>query len=195
MINIKATAAALLMLAPSCLLGPGAASVLPPTVLLLESPQNRGSGIVIANNWILTAVHLLPVATAGGRLCEIAIAHPTLDLALIRCPGVVATGLRMASSMPKLHDPLSAYGWWLAEQFQRTDGYQGAQPYEMSAEVIHGCSGGAVVNARGELVGVIATVTYTSTWNGTDGYAVPQIAEYTSLDESVRAWIRFITRE
>ena len=156
--------------------------------MLLEGPMGSGSGVVIADGWILTAAHVLPVFTADGNPVGEAIEHPFLDLALIPCEAAVGTGLRMADVLPELHDPLRSYGWWLAVQYQMVEGFQGAAPGESSAPVIHGCSGGAVTNERGELVGIIATVSYARTQMG-DGYAITHMAGYTPIDEDVRGWI------
>ena len=178
-----ATLAAVLLL-PAC-----ATTWNHPNVLLLKGSRGMSSGVVIADGWILTAGHVLPVATAGGLECGPAIPHPTLDLALIPCPGAKAYGLRPATKLPWTYDRVSAYGWHKGEYLMKTAGYQAKQRGWMSAASIHGCSGGAVVNARGELVGILVQVRMTDVQNGWGEYALPHIARYTVLNEAVRSWI------
>jgi hypothetical protein len=160
-----------------------------PQVLRLTMPDGGfGSGVVIADDWVLTCMHCLPVETAGEFSAKHSIPHPYLDLGLVWVPGVKANGLQFGATA-QLHDPVSAYGWHLAKHFMRTDGYQGDKPDGMSAPIIHGCSGGAVVNADGQLLGVIAWVVYARTGGGWDSYALPHIAGYTPIGEDERIWI------
>lgn len=160
----------------------------PQVLLLTIEGGGFGSGVVIADDWIVTCRHCLPVATAGGLPAKHQIPHPTLDLGLVWVPGVKSNGLQFGAPA-QLHDPVSAYGWHLADHYMRTDGYQGASPDLMSAPAIHGCSGGAVVNADGQLLGVIAWVVYARTGGGWDSYALPHISGYTPIGEAERTWI------
>lgn len=192
-----AAASAVLMLATmSCCTLSFTTSTPPTVVRLFGLKGGGGSGVVIADGWILTASHVLPIVKANSYPCGKPILHPLLDLALIPCKGIEGSGLRISPRPLPLFAPVNAYGWWLGVQLMRTDGYQ-AGPGEMSAPVIHGCSGGAVVNACGELVGIIATVTYAATtWHiGKDGqvhrhgYAMVHMAGYTPIDSDVLKWI------
>lgn len=149
----------------------------------------RGSGVVIEDGRILTAAHVLPVTTADGMPCGKAIKHPTLDLALVPCPQAKARGLRLAQRPPKVYDRMYAYGWHLGRQLLRTEGYQGRHAGSVSTPVINGCSGGAVVNDRMELVGIMKTVAYRLTASNTDAYAIVHVAGYTPIDEDVLDWI------
>ena len=164
-----------------------------PAVVLLEMPQGgRGSGVIVAPDWLLTCAHCASAHTAGGLpVASVHIAPGgSVDMALMNVPGLrAASYVPIAAAGARLHDPVSAYGYHLGKQFQRTDGYQGAEADEMSAQIIHGCSGGAVVNADGELLGVIAWVRYTSTWSGRDGVPMPHMAGYTPITDALRAWI------
>lgn len=160
-----------------------------PNVPLLDGPMSLGSGVVIADGWILTVRHILPVDTADGLECGEPIIHPTLDLALIPCPGAEANGLRPATTGPWVYERLYAYGWHQGESLLKTEGYQGKTTGEMSAPVIFGCSGGPVINARGELVGIIDNVDFEDVMDGWGTYVVPHMAGYTVLDEAVRGWI------
>ncbi len=181
-----AAAALVLMIATSCTSMP-----LHPDVVLLRGPYSLGSGVVIAEDWVLTAKHVTPTNTARGLSVTRTIRHPTLDLALLYVPGLPYNGLPIGAA-PKLHDRLYAYGWHMAARYMKTEGYQGGQPNQMSASVIHGCSGGAVVNDRGELVGIISMVAFVATENGDDEYALPHMARYTPTDRAVRGWISYI---
>lgn len=194
MITTKRAAASVAFLIATACCTPTTSANLPPTVVLLTSTETgmpAGSGVVIAQGWVLTASHVLPVGTADGLDVAEVIEHPTLDLALLRVPGLLGYAVPLADELPKLHDPVHAIGWHLARQLQRTDGYQGGQPGQMSAPIIHGCSGGAVLNEAGELVGIIMSVGYTNTWTATDGSAVPQAAGYTPITADVVGWISY----
>ena len=147
------------------------------------------SGVVIADGWVLTAKHVLPARTVGGLASGEEIVHPTLDLALIHCPGVDPRGLVIAQEVPKVFDRLYAYGWHMGTRLMKTEGYQGDTAGHMSAPVMFGCSGGAVVNNRGELVGITMGLMSRKVQNGFGWYAIPHLARYTVLDEAVRDWI------
>jgi hypothetical protein len=151
--------------------------------------MSLGSGVVIADGWILSAKHLLPIETADGLPCGEPIVHPTLDLALIPCEGIKATGLEMATTGPWVYERLYAYGWHQGEQRMKTEGYQGHARGQMSAPVIFGCSGGAVINSNGELVGIIDHVDFENVTDGWGMYLVFHMSGYTVLDEAVRGWI------
>jgi len=163
-----------------------------PAVVLLEMPGGgRGSGVVIAPDWVLTCLHCGDANKAGGLSVHRLIPMPGApDMALMYVPGLRADHyVPLASEAARLHDPVSAYGYHLGRQFQKTDGYQGTEPEQMSAPIIHGCSGGAVVNADGELLGVITWVAYTGTYYGRDGYALPHMSGYTPITGDLRAFI------
>lgn len=169
-----------------------------PKVVLLSSIHrpNLGSGVVIADGWILTAAHNLPMTHADGLTLGEAIQHPYLDIALIPCEGAKSNGLKIATELPRLHDPLRVYGYWLGRQLQRTDGYQSHIIGQMSTPVIPGCSGGAVVNAQGELVGIVKNIGFIGVhdrrsggYDSARGVVVPQIAGYTLITSDVLGWI------
>lgn len=172
-----------------------------PNVVLMDGPANDGSGVVVVDGWILTAAHILPVTTADGEPVGEAIEHPFLDLALVPCEGVESWGLRISTEPLEVHEPLSAYGFWLARQLQRTDGYQGEYVGEMSAPAVHGCSGGAVVNERGELVGIIEALDAMRVYDrkSKDGYSmrfgtpVYHMVGYVPMTEDVVGWIIYVT--
>ncbi len=178
---IKTKLAAVMVLA-SCCTPPRA-----PTVLHLDGPNRQGSGVVIAEGWVLTAAHVLPALRANGFPCGPAIVHPTLDLALVPCLMAVDSGLEFGAA-PQTYDRLYSYGWHLGGYLLKTEGYQGRVTGTMSAAVIHGCSGGAVINARGELIGIVETVAYITDESGIE-HPLPHIAWYTPVDAAVRGWI------
>lgn len=180
MIKTKLAAASALVLASCC-------TPTAPTVLHLDGPDGEGSGVVIANGWILTAAHVLPVVTANGFPCGPAIVHPTLDLALVPCIVAADSGLEFGAS-PRTYDRLYSYGWHLGGYLLKTEGYQGRVTGTMSAAVIHGCSGGAVINARGELVGIVEAVAYITDESDVE-HPLPHIAWYTPVDAAVLGWI------
>ncbi len=181
---LRQTAALALLFVAGCTATPNH-----PNVLLMEGPGGKGSGVVIADGWILTAKHLLPIETASGMPCGEAIEHPTLDLALIPCAGAEARGLLPAIEPPRVHQRVYTYSWHQADTFMKTEGFQAKQLGWMSAPVIFGCSGGAVVNDRGELMGIIATVAFEDVIDGWGMYSVSHMAGYTTLNEAVRGWI------
>lgn len=177
----------LLTLATSCCVPP--AAVRPPNVLLLTNgTHGRGSGTVIAHGWILTAKHVLPVSSAGGNRIEEVFRHPDLDLALLRAPGAMWHGLTAAPQMLSVYDRVYAYGWHQGHTLLKTEGFQGQTIGTMSAPVYYGCSGGAVVDARGDLVGIIATMDVSE-----DSFdiihPVPHMSGYTTLTPAVLRWI------
>lgn len=160
-----------------------------PNVVLVEGPGGIGSGVVIMDDWILTAKHLLPIDTADDMPCGEAIPHPTLDLALVPCEGARAYGLSPAMDEPKTYQRVYTYSWHQGDTLMKTEGFQAQQLGWMSAPVIFGSSGGAVVNARGDLMGIIVQVAFEYVTDGWGMYAVPHIARYTVLNAAVRGWI------
>lgn len=187
-----ATASALLVIAAtSCIPSENLPTPRPdhPQVVLLSIlPSGVGSGVVIADDWLLTCKHCVPVHMVGDLPATHHIVHPVLDLALVKVPGLKSNGLRFGDT-PAMHDSLAAYGWHLGKHFLRTDGHQGGNPGGMSAPIIHGCSGGAVVDSMGDLVGIITWVVYTGTWSGQDGVPLPHVSGYTPVGEPERIWI------
>ena len=76
-----------------------------PNVLKVTGPKGTvASSVVIADGWVLTAKHTLPVLLVGGLPHGEVIEHSTLDLVLIHCPGVDQRGLVIAQEWPKVFD-------------------------------------------------------------------------------------------
>lgn len=183
-----AAASALIVFAGSCASPVGTRPEHPSVVKVAVLAGGYGSGVVIADGWVLTCAHCVPARSADGLPATHHIAHPTLDLALIKVPGITSNGLQFGEE-PSLHDRLFAYGWHLATYFLKTEGYQGGFPGLMSAPIIHGCSGGAVVDSGGDLIGIIQYVLYSSTASGMDGAALPHVSGYTPIGPPERKWI------
>lgn len=161
---------------------------LPEVPLLFNISFGRASGIVLQDGWVLTVAHILPVN-------EVTHQHPTLDLALLYMPDKVGS-ITIAHDAPQLGDPLLAIGWHYGIYLLHTEGFQGGDDGLMSCPVVFGCSGGPVLNAAGELVGIIDAVHMTPTFDSTTHESaenlqvVPHIAWYTPLNADVQDWIR-----
>lgn len=187
---LKRAILALMLITTVACCTPGGQTWNHPNIPKITGPGGSlGSGIVIADGWVLTAKHLLPTVTVGGLPHGEVIEHPTLDLVLISCPGMDPRGLVIAQEGPKVYDRLFTYGWHMGKRLMKTEGFQGKTKGHMSAPIIFGCSGGAVVNDRGELVGIIRSVISRQVQEGWGYYAVPHLSGYTVLDEAVRGWI------
>ena len=152
-----------------------------PDVLLMQSLDGRGSGVAIAPGWVLTAAH---IGLAG------AVDHPTLDLALVCHSG--AAGSVEFGPAPEFGAPLRAIGWHEGEYLLMTVGTQGHEREMMSCQILPGCSGGAVIDAEGRLVGIVEGVYAHHVLSGPRvvQLAVPHLAWYTPLTPEVLAWIQ-----
>ena len=129
---------------------------------------------MIAPDWLLTCAHCGQATIAGGLEVTNTYIAPggSVDMALMRVPGLTAKWYPpIAAVAPALHDDLHAYGWHLGTQLLMTDGHQGKDSDEMSCPIIHGCSGGAVVNSSGELVGALAMTEPSTGWAWLPGFA------------------------
>ncbi len=192
MLKCAAAAATLLTVVACCT--PSGWAWNHPNVLLVKGPGGVGSGVVVVDGWILTAKHLLPIDTAGDMPCGEAIKHPDLDLALVPCEGALAYGLAPSTAVPRVYQRVYTYSWHQGDTLLKTEGFQAQQIGWMSAHVIFGCSGGAVVNNRGELMGIIVQVAFENVRDGWGTYVASHIARYTVLDEAVHGWIGINTR-
>jgi len=151
--------------------------------MLLQNAQGgRSSGVVIKDDWVLTVAHAGEAPVASER-----IEHPELDLSLLHIKGAV--GSIEFGPEPGAFDRLRAYGWHLGRNLLLTEGFQGRVIGDASTSVIDGCSGGALVNEKGQLIGILSTVVYSGTRNRDDASVVPHMAGYVPIDESVRNWI------
>lgn len=161
-----------------------------PQVPLVHSLEgSRGSGVVIADGWLLTVAHVLPVTGLDDdhAMVQRVHLHPHLDLALVKIEGLKGK-VEIATELPKFGDELRTIGHHEGQVKLMTSGHQGKVPGHMSCEVMPGCSGGPVLNARGELVGIVATVwIYRLPFGGS--LPISHMAGYTPIDADTRAWI------
>lgn len=151
------------------------------------------SAVPIAPGWLLTARHVGTIEGDARFDC------PFTELTLLKAEtpvDVVMVRMCPPDALPKLGDRLYALGWQNAQFLEVTEGVQQEEPSQMSCPVSHGCSGGAVLNARGELVGTIDAVLHVSDGQlpNADGavgaYMVPHVAFYTPLTAAAQEWIR-----
>lgn len=172
-----------------------------PTVPLVHTMDGgRASGAVVADGWLLTCSHALPVT---GLDLDMAIVqevhdHPTLDLALVRVEGLVGSH-PIAGELPGLGDQLFVLSWQDGDTLMVTEGRQAADQNGMSCPVIPGSSGGPVMNADGEIVGVVEQVWYMGTLDARYNnqrtpflQVIPHVAWYTPIDAEAREWIASI---
>lgn len=196
-----AAASALLFVLAACTAVPR----IPNVPLLVQANGNpSGSCVIVAPSWGLTAKHVLPVLTARnfGSVGRI-ILHPTIDLALVQIHGARGA-VPIADRAPEFGDALHALGWHLGRMALITEGRQGLQSETMSCSISPGCSGGAVYNTDGELVGIIKQVALIGVRDLSDeapnggrtsfAVPVPHMAGYTLLTPKVKDWIRTVTR-
>lgn len=132
--------------------------------------------------WYLTAKHCLPVATVGGQQVLQSFSHPKLDLALLKVKGSVGVGSKIADRTPVFGDRLVAMGYGLGVSLHMTDGRAGTKLGYMTCPIAYGCSGGAVLNEKGELVGIITQITSMS--NGMFPVPVPHMSYYAPIPKS-----------
>lgn len=158
-----------------------------PHVVSTSHPGAFGSASAtpLWGSWYMTCKHCLPVATIGGLQVIETIKHPTLDLALLRVDGPVGTGSVLADDLPVLGDRLVAMGYGLGKSLQMTDGRATSVLGGMTCSIIYGCSGGAVLNDRGELVGIISQISSIS--NGFLSVPVPHMSHYIPIP---KIWLR-----
>lgn len=158
-----------------------------PAVVKTSHPGGRGSASATplwdANGfaWYLTCKHCLPVATVGGQQVLCAFPHPTRDLALLQVKGSVGVGSRLGAQ-PEFGDELRTIGYAMGQSKRMTAGYAGAQLGIMTCPIIHGCSGGAVLDEGGRLVGLMWRF-----WS-TNWAPIPHISEYV-LVYDLKSWL------
>lgn len=187
---MKTSLAAVLMLAGCC--GLNTAPLSRPLVKITSHPDPGGSASAVplwnseGYAWYVTCAHCLPVAAVDGQVVMFSWKHPTLDLALLKVRGDVVVGSVLAQESPKFGDRLTALGHGLGKFLQLTDGRAGYTPGDMTCPIIYGCSGGAVLNAHNELVGIIRRFqVLTSPW----GAPVTHISYYVPL-RGLENWLR-----
>lgn len=81
--------------------------------------------------------------------------HPLADLVVLESTSdFCIRTVKISQSVPKFGEKLFVAGWSLGHCLFLREGLQTSEPDRCSATVIPGDSGGAVLNAKGELVGI-----------------------------------------
>jgi len=147
-------------------------------------PVAQGRG----KTYYLTAKHCTPAALVGGKAVGEIYLHPTRDVAMLVVESEESVFcLPLASEKPAPGDVLFAIGFHLGDFPLVTQGYAGGLEGQMSAPVIWGASGGPVLNAEGEVVGVLSWGWMVELNNWTY-VPVTHIAGYAPYDD-VSEWV------
>lgn len=153
-----------------------------------ENGEGAASAVPISPTWLLTAKHTLPIVMVGDQPPAEIIEHPDQDLLLVRVAEPRDWRCApLATEQPGLGDRLVAGGYNLGDFLLWTDGRQGGAAKDMSCPIIFGASGGPVLNARGELVGIIAAVVQLSFPFGID-IPVPHCSQQVPV-VGLHSWI------
>lgn len=154
---------------------------------------DAAAGLVLTNNHVIEGADALSVTLADGRTLEgeFVGADPDTDVALIRIPAEQLTAVALAGSAPlRVGDFVVAVGnpFGLGQTVTSgivsalgRSGLQGLgyQNFiQTDASINPGNSGGALVNLRGELVGINTAIFSPSGGNVGIGFAIPvQLAQ------------------
>ena len=136
-------------------------------------PLNICSGVVINADagFLVTAAHCVEgknvALTVNGRHAELVRSNRVLDLAVLRFTPKGEIALKLSPDAPKMGEPIAVIGYAFgSKQIQGQPGHV-VNPFEndekmmrVAVDVIGGDSGGACINARGELVGIVSGVIY-----------------------------------
>ena len=167
----------------------GAASTTEPSVVLLRGRRRRAaSGTVIDAQSFVVSDHLLDAdeeirahTQNGDIVARVVGRDPGTDLALLRVEGATLAPVTFATDVPRVGEIVLAVGrTWsglvahpgfvthLSGPHQVSPGFRLDQAIHTSLEPFSGFSGGALVNVRGEVVGIS-----TSALDRGRGLAVP----------------------
>ena len=167
----------------------GAASTTEPSVVLLRGRRRRAaSGTVIDAQSFVVSDHLLDAdeeirahTQNGDIVARVVGRDPGTDLALLRVEGATLPPITFATDVPRVGEIVLAVGrTWsglvahpgfvthLSGPHQVSPGFRLDQAIHTSLEPFSGFSGGALVNVRGEVVGIS-----TSALDRGRGLAVP----------------------
>lgn len=144
---------------PIVLYDPAAAVQPWPSVQRVDDLGCNGSAVPIMpapdkQTWFLTAKHVLPIDTIGGAIIVRVERHPTRDLVLVLVDRVFPC-VKMAPTQPMLGDRVFTVGYPYDLCLHVGEGRQAGVTTESSAPCFPGCSGGALVNERRELAGIV----------------------------------------
>lgn len=146
------------------------ATSLPGSVVKIVLPKGHGSGVHIGDGYVITAAHVVGVATgvtvklddSTEQPAEVLWANKAYDVALIRTADTMRSA-PLQCRTPSLGEHLSASGNPLGFEFINTEGrvagaarhvgtWKLVVPVDMT--IIMGMSGGPVFDARGNVVGI-----------------------------------------
>lgn len=186
-----------------------------PKILKIQHLEDSGAWITVGSAvpikqrgrflWVLTAKHCTPCQRVSGHKVLAQHLHPSLDLALLKLQTTCKT-LRISRDPVKPGDRLRTAGWYLSHFLAMIDGrarplsgFEKPGCVSMTCLVLPGSSGGAVLNARGDLVGITSTFRIWTVgsqhWYGPKvPQPVPWLSAYTPLDLQARRWVRRITQ-
>ena len=181
-----------------------------PSVSLVMTPHARGSATPVfridGKTFFITAKHVVDTladgfdeetlkedeeellhSTVAGKPIIDLVLHPDLDVALISARVGPIACAQLAIRMPDYPSKVYSIGWHLGQHLLLTEGRASPDLGVMSAPVIHGASGGAVLDARLCYVGVISQVAYVRT-SPFSASPVPHVALYVPLS-AFRDWL------
>jgi len=172
-----------------------------PDILRVEGTRGAGSAVPIIQDgeflWLLSCNHNRPALTAGGHSILYSMSHPSLDLALFKVRAKTRC-IPMATQSPRPGQRLHAVGWHLRDFLAITDGRARADAGGMTCPILFGSSGGAVLNSRGELVGIIAQlIVWEFEYQSKSPIHIPApfLSNYVPLDKAARKWISDVIKE
>lgn len=135
-------------------------------------PVASGTGFFVTEGYVLTAAHVLVGATGcsielsdGQKLrCSVAASDTAKDVAMLMVPGTPPATLRWGSSetardgdeVTVISNPLGQLPGTISKGIvSATRVIEGTKLLQISAPISHGSSGGPVLNARGQVIGIV----------------------------------------
>lgn len=182
---------------------------LQPSVVSIVVDDGEGSGVIVDEDTIVTNAHVVgdadsvQVVLASGRRIEASVEATDVrtDLAVLSIPDGDLPGARFAEALPRVGELAVALGNPLGFENTVTAGIvsglhravpsSGQTPalidlIQTDAPISPGNSGGALVNARGEVIGINVAYIPPEARAVSIGFAIPAIT-VTSVVEQLRA--------